>query len=146
MWGAEDGVRVKRKLLVFNDVFQPLTDSIQQHRLEHWNEPAAGERPVVFCVSGWDCELFMGSLTHWGDREEGWRGEQSVGRRRRLIQQSRCQSRTAFLRPPFQNSFSFFQPPSPFSPFPSPALPYPIPSTDLRDNFNFFLPQPLNQI
>lgn len=34
MQGAEDGVRVKRKLLVFNDVFQPLTDSIQQYGAE----------------------------------------------------------------------------------------------------------------
>lgn len=34
MSGAEDGVCVKRKLLVFNDVFQALTDSIQQHRVE----------------------------------------------------------------------------------------------------------------
>ena len=34
MRGAEDGVCVKRKLLVFNDVFQALTDSIQQHRVK----------------------------------------------------------------------------------------------------------------
>lgn len=34
MRGAEDGVRVKRKLLVFNDVFQPLTDSVQQRRAQ----------------------------------------------------------------------------------------------------------------
>lgn len=53
---------VERERLVFNDVFHPLTDSTQLH-----GEESAGIKQqqesvlVVFCVRGWDCELFMGS-------------------------------------------------------------------------------------
>lgn len=76
MSGAGAGERVKRKLLVFNDVFQPLTDSTQQHRALKRSGSRRGQRPVVFCVSGWGCGLFMGSLRVWrGAGEDDPRGE-----------------------------------------------------------------------
>lgn len=64
MWEAEDGVCIKRKLLVFNDVFQPLTDSIQPHRPEIIEMKQQQESVLLsfVCVDG--TELFMGSLTH----------------------------------------------------------------------------------
>lgn len=61
----EDGVHVKRRLLVFNDVFQPLTDSTQQHRVESIEMKQQQECVLLsfVCVDGAGSYLW-GSLTH----------------------------------------------------------------------------------
>lgn len=71
------------------------------------------------CVCGWDRGLFMGSFTQRGDREECLRGEQRVGWRGRLIQQSL----------PKQKSFSLFSKFLLTTPASSFFLPFPFPRT-----------------